>query len=82
MTFSMTCSCGYVMTVKGGTREKAIRNMKSLLNETKVYEHMAQKHIGDAVPTTEQGARDHRSKSESVRESQDIRFVIIFTPSQ
>ncbi len=28
--------------------------MKSLLNETKVYEHMAQKHIGDAVPTIEQ----------------------------
>ncbi len=54
MTFSMTCSCGDTMTVKAGSREKAVRNMKSLLNEIKVYEHMAQKHSGDAVPTIEQ----------------------------
>ncbi len=54
MTFSMTCSCGDTMTVKAVSREKAVRNMKSLLNETKVYEHMAQKHIGDAVPAIEQ----------------------------
>ncbi len=54
MTFSVTCSCGETMTVKAGSREKTVRNMKSLFNETKVYEHMAQKHIGDAVPTIEQ----------------------------
>ncbi len=54
MTFSMTCSCGETMTVKARSREKAVRNMKSLLNEDKVYEHMAQRHIGDAVPTIEQ----------------------------
>jgi hypothetical protein len=42
------------MTVRAGSREKAVRNMKSLLNETRVYEHMAQKHIGDAVPAIEQ----------------------------
>ncbi len=54
MTFSVTCSCGETMTVKAGSREKAVRNMKSLFNEAKVYEHMAQKHIGDAVPTIEQ----------------------------
>ena len=54
MTFSMTCSCGETMTVRAGSREKAVRNMKSLLNETRVYEHMAQKHIGDTVPTIKQ----------------------------
>jgi hypothetical protein len=42
------------MTVKAGSRDKAVRNMKSLLNETKLYEHMAQKHIGDRVPTVKQ----------------------------
>ncbi len=54
MTFSMTCSCGDKMTVRAGSREKAVRNMKSLLNETRMYEHLAQKHIGDSVPTIEQ----------------------------
>ncbi len=54
MTFSMTCSCGDIMTVKAGSREKAVRNMKSLLNEARVYEHLAQKHIGGSVPTIEQ----------------------------
>jgi hypothetical protein len=54
VTYSMTCSCGDVMTVKGGTREKAVKNMKAFLNEATVYEHMAQKHIGDAVPTIRQ----------------------------
>ncbi len=50
MTYSMTCSCGDVMTVRGRTREAAVRKMKGMLNEAKVYEHMAQKHMSDAVP--------------------------------
>ncbi len=54
MTYSMTCSCGDRMTIKAGTREKAVRNMKALLNEAAVYEHMAQKHMRDSVPTIEQ----------------------------
>jgi len=54
VTYSMTCSCGDVMTVRGGTREKAIKNMKAIMNEVTVYEHMAQKHIRDAVPTIQQ----------------------------
>lgn len=54
MTYSMTCSCGDVMKVKAGTRTEAVDNMKALTNEATVYEHMAQKHIGDAVPTIEQ----------------------------
>ncbi len=54
MTYSMTCSCGDIMTIKAGTRKKAVRNMKALLNEAAVYEHMAQKHMRDAVPTIEQ----------------------------
>ena len=53
MTYSMMCSCGDEITARGRTREKAIKKMKTLLNEAAVYEHMAQKHIGDAVPTIE-----------------------------
>ncbi len=54
MTYRMTCSCGDVVTTRAGTREKAVRNMKALLSEAAVYEHMAQKHIGDRIPTIEQ----------------------------
>ena len=54
MTYSMTCSCGDVLTVKGRTRAKAVRHMKALLSEPKLYEHLAQKHIGDSVPTIQQ----------------------------
>ncbi len=54
MTYSMTCNCGDVMTVRGRTREKAVRKMKTLLNETTVYEHMAQKHMNDTVSNIRQ----------------------------
>ncbi len=54
MTYSMTCSCGDIMTTRAGTREKAVKNMKALLTEAAVYEHMAQKHLRDAVPSIEQ----------------------------
>jgi len=53
MTYSMMCSCGDKITARARTRESAIKKMKTLLNGARVYEHMAQKHIGDAVPTIE-----------------------------
>jgi len=53
MTFVMRCSCGEEMTAKGRTREKAVMKLKTLLSEEAVYEHMAQKHIGETVPTIE-----------------------------
>jgi len=54
MTYSLTCSCGDILFVKGQTREDAVKHMKTLMSAATVYEHMAQKHIGDAVPTIEQ----------------------------
>jgi hypothetical protein len=36
---------------RGGAREKAVKKLKALLSEGAVYEHMAQKHLGEAVPT-------------------------------
>jgi hypothetical protein len=54
MKYSLSCSCGDIMTVRGRTRAKAVRSMKSVINEITLYEHMAQKHIGEAVPTIRQ----------------------------
>jgi hypothetical protein len=51
MIYGVTCSCGDVMKVKAGNREEAVRNMKALMNEERVYEHMAQKHLRDRVPS-------------------------------
>jgi hypothetical protein len=53
MRYSMTCSCGDEITARARTREKAVKKMKVLLNEAKVYEHMAQKHMRDIVPSIE-----------------------------
>jgi len=51
MTYSMTCSCGDVMTVQANTRDEAVKKLKSLMNEEAVTEHMARKHAGEKVPT-------------------------------
>jgi predicted RNase H-like HicB family nuclease len=65
MTYSMTCSCGDVMTVQGGTREEAVRNMKEATTEKAVTEHMKQKHPGEKVPTVEEirGMIEHGLKA-------------------
>jgi hypothetical protein len=54
MKYSLSCSCGDIMTIRGWTRAKAVRSMKAAMSETTLYEHMAQKHIGEAVPTIQQ----------------------------
>ena len=50
----MTCSCGDVMSAQGSTREEAVKNLKAIMNEESVSEHMARKHPGDKIPTDEQ----------------------------
>lgn len=54
MTYTMSCSCGDVVTVEGGTREEAVKNLKKRMTEQAVAEHMKQKHPGEKVPTCEQ----------------------------
>ncbi len=54
MTYTMTCSCGDVMSARGSTRAEAVSNMKKVMNEKAVAAHMAQKHPGEKVPTLEQ----------------------------
>jgi predicted RNase H-like HicB family nuclease len=51
MTYSITCSCGDVMKIQGNTREEAVRNLKVLMNEEAVTEHMMRKHPGEKLPT-------------------------------
>ncbi|HEX9137035.1 MAG TPA: hypothetical protein VF905_08845, partial [Nitrospirota bacterium] len=54
MTYNRSCSCGDVMTVEGGTREEAVKNMKMIMTDQAITEHMKQKHPGEKVPSCEQ----------------------------
>lgn len=54
MTYSMTCSCGDVMSIDAGTRAEAINNLKATYNAKSVAEHMKQHHPGEKVPTVEE----------------------------
>ena len=44
MTYSMTCSCGDVMSVEAGSRGEAVTKMKEMMNEEAVAKHVAEKH--------------------------------------
>ena len=65
MTYSMTCSCGEVMTVQGNTRDEAVKNLKSLMNEESVTEHMGRKHTGRKSAYPWASARNDRARIES-----------------
>ena len=45
-TFSMTCSCGHVMSVDAPNRGEAVKKMKGTMNESAIKAHMAEKHSG------------------------------------
>ena len=42
--FSMTCSCGDVMSVDASSREEAVAQMKGTMNQSAIDAHCAQKH--------------------------------------
>ncbi|MBI4099241.1 hypothetical protein HY442_01775 [Candidatus Parcubacteria bacterium] len=53
-TFSMTCSCGDVMSVEAENREEAVAKLKAMMTDEAVAAHMADKHPGDpALPTSQ-----------------------------
>lgn len=54
MKYTMSCSCGDVMTVDAATREEAVKSVKKLMTEQAIVDHMTQKHPGETVPTCEQ----------------------------
>ena len=54
MKFSLTCSCGDVIKVEAGTRTEAVKNLKTMMSEKSVAEHMKQKHPGETIPAIQQ----------------------------
>ena len=52
--FSMTCTCGHVMTVEASSREEAVQKMKVMMTEDMIAQHTAEKHPGEPAPSTEQ----------------------------
>ena len=53
-TFQMTCSCGDTMKVESNTREQAVSQLKTMMNEAMVAAHMKEKHPGEPVMTVSQ----------------------------
>ena len=42
--FSMTCTCGDIMSVDAETREEAVTMMKGMMTQTAIDAHCAEKH--------------------------------------
>jgi len=47
--FSMTCSCGDVMSCDAPTLEEAITQMKNMMTQEAIDQHMKEKHPGGPV---------------------------------
>lgn len=45
--FSMTCSCGDVMSFDAETREEAVTQVKNMMTQEVINKHMEEKHPGD-----------------------------------
>lgn len=58
MKFSMTCTCGDVMTVDAVSREEAVQKFKDMMTEDAIKKHMEEKHWtknpSEPMPTVEQ----------------------------
>ncbi len=47
--FSMTCSCGDIMSVDAENHDEAVMKMKGMMTQEAINQHMAEKHPGDPV---------------------------------
>ena len=52
--YSMTCSCGDVVSVDAGSQEEAVSKMKEMWTTEMIAQHFAEKHPGQEVITKEQ----------------------------
>jgi len=52
--FSMTCTCGDVMTMDAANRDEAVSKFQTMMTPEMTAKHMAEKHAGEAVPSIEQ----------------------------
>ena len=48
-TYQMTCACGDTMKVDSPTREQAVSQLKTMMNESAVTAHMKEKHPGQPM---------------------------------
>lgn len=49
MDFSMTCACGDDMKVSAASRDEAVAQLKGMMTEDAIKQHMEEKHLGEAV---------------------------------
>ena len=54
-TYSMTCTCGEVMSAEGGSRDEAVKTLQGYMTQDAINQHMKDHHKADEpVPTVEQ----------------------------
>lgn len=66
MTYSMQCTCGHVLSVDAESKEEAVVQLKEMMTQEALDEHMKQYHKPDEPkPTLEQA---HMMIEQTVRE--------------
>jgi hypothetical protein len=54
-TYSMTCSCGEVMSAEANSRDEAVKTLQGYMSDASIAEHFKAHHKADeAVPSVEQ----------------------------
>ncbi|MEK7509675.1 MAG: hypothetical protein AAB605_03105 [Patescibacteria group bacterium] len=53
-TFSMTCSCGQVFSGEGATRDEAVKDLQSIMDQTAITAHFQEMHPGEQAPSVAQ----------------------------
>ena len=48
--FSVTCTCGHVMSVDANTKEEAVRKLNQMMDQKGLDDHWAKNHASDSMP--------------------------------
>jgi hypothetical protein len=53
--YSMTCTCGHVVTLEASSREDAVRQFQTMMTAEAIDQHFAERHSpSEPKPTVEQ----------------------------
>ena len=52
--YSITCTCGEIISVDAGSKEEAITKLKDMMNEEAVMNHISESHSGESAPTVQE----------------------------
>jgi len=52
--FSMNCSCGQVFSGEGETRDAAVKDLQSIMDDMAVNAHFQEMHPGEQAPSVTQ----------------------------